>query len=446
MNRFLLLLALLGALGTPVLASPVLHAHPASAVAPVIDGRVTDEIVWQLKGLGAELTLGGNGQVPTQRTRCGVLYDAQNLYVGFVCDEDQPAKIQAQRGPRDADCQGQDVVEFFLSAGGEDSPWYRFTINAVGVLGEAMNWERGYNTGAVAAAARTATGWSAELRLPLGDLRPDLAVQNTWRVNFVRREKPHGELSAWAPWSDELVAVARFGELQDVLADWPAVVRAGLDRRAQAIQSQAQALVHKANAYTGFPLAHTVLAGASDCLRESATLARIARQAEATPEELALAPALATRLEQRLLRLNVLGSRLELLRQAAGADFALCQVLGESGNLAQPPRLEPVRRLDLAVAAGSQQTVSLLVVPLRSTLRQLTVTVEANGAPTLTAACAPEEGVEAADVPLTGIQGYRLQLEAPADMQPGLYTATVVIATERGGAVRVPLSVRISKP
>lgn len=441
MKRLLTSAAVLLLLAGASQASPTLVAMTGDAAPPVIDGRVLDEPVWQLKGLRAVLSLNGTGQPPRQATRCGVLYDATSLYVAFVCDAAQPVALKATPGPRDADLTGQEVVEFFLAASGEESPWYRFTVSAAGVLADAMAWDRSYNTAAVAAAARTATGWSAELRIPLIDLRPDLAVQDTWRVNFLRRDQATGELSSWAPWSDELVAVSRFGELVEVRANWPEVVRQSLWRRALSLQRQATALQRKARPLAGFALANIVLAGTGETLREVATLGRIGRAKQPPVEELALGTALATRLEQRLLRLGVLGSRLELLRQSAGPEFALCRVSGEGQGLSAPT-LEPLQRLELALPAGSQHVVSLLVVPLAGTLRDLAVRIENTGPNGLVAACQADLGAEVVKVPLTGVQGYRLQIEAPPAMAPGRYDATLVVSTTRH-AVRLPLGVQV---
>src|SRR5690606_34397911 len=63
-----------------------------------------------------------------------------------------------------------------------------------------------------------ADGWTAELRIPLSQLRfHDPAAGDasaTWGVNFARRIGRYDELSHWAPIpGDAPVFVSRFGEL-----------------------------------------------------------------------------------------------------------------------------------------------------------------------------------------------------------------------------------------
>ncbi|HEX8246011.1 MAG TPA: DUF5916 domain-containing protein, partial [Longimicrobium sp.] len=188
--------------------------------APALDGRL-DDAAWEaapaLSGLWQKEPKEG---VPaTERTEVRFLYDDHALYVGARMWSSDPARIQAPVSRRDVN----DAAEFIavsLDTYHDRRTAYTFSVTAAGTRGDryhARDTDAGdaqFNPVWEAKVARDSAGWTAEMRIPLSQLRFNPGQAQTWGVN-VRRWMPQKEeddywivvpksVSAWA---------SRFGEL-----------------------------------------------------------------------------------------------------------------------------------------------------------------------------------------------------------------------------------------
>jgi hypothetical protein len=209
-------------LATLALASPALaqdgpdghdghgHSRPprtlaaARATEPItLDGRL-DEPVWQTAPAATDFVQQQphEGQPATQRTEVRFLVGQDALYVGARMYEDHGVKGVVSRlvrrdGSADAD-QLTIIVDTFHDHLGQTS----FTINPAGVRGDAYgpggagtdpSWDPVWQ----AKTTVDSLGWTAELRIPLSQLRYPADTLQTWGLQIRRNETRLNEQSLW---------------------------------------------------------------------------------------------------------------------------------------------------------------------------------------------------------------------------------------------------------
>ncbi|MGK7312390.1 MAG: DUF5916 domain-containing protein [Candidatus Longimicrobiales bacterium M2_2A_002] len=199
---------------------PTVRAERAAAP-PTIDGRI-DEVAWE----GAEIATGFTQMQPdpgapaSQRTEVRILYDDQALYVAARLYDTAPDSVVAQLGRRDSRVYS-DWFFVGIDSYHDRRTAFTFGVNPRGVLvdlllhndtEEDISWDAVWD----GAAERGPDGWTAELRIPLSQLRFSGAGDGQpWGVNFQRTVARSGEESFWAPvLPDDARMVSLFGELE----------------------------------------------------------------------------------------------------------------------------------------------------------------------------------------------------------------------------------------
>ncbi|HIE08581.1 MAG TPA: hypothetical protein EYP65_01895, partial [Armatimonadetes bacterium] len=184
---------------------------------PVIDGDLSDP-AWRRSARGV-LIHPPPGREVTQKTLVYVTYDDRRLYIAFRCREARMREIVAEQRGRDSPVWMDDCVEVFLMPRPKTGVYYHLAVNPLGTLYDARHGRRGrdpsWDSGAEVAVRRGKEGWEVELAVPfeaLGVGAPK--VGDTWRANFCREERPHGELSAWSPVGKSFHRPERFGYLE----------------------------------------------------------------------------------------------------------------------------------------------------------------------------------------------------------------------------------------
>ncbi len=188
-----------------------------------IDGRL-GEPDWAL----AEVAMGFVQREPepnepeSQRTEVRVLVDDGALYVGARLFDTEPSKIAAQLGRRDPDDLYSDAFHVAIDSYFDRRTAFRFSVTPAGVQADALhfndnddddNWDAVYES----AATIDSTGWTAELRIPLSQLRYGRVrpgEMRRWGIQFAREIARLGEESLWSPAPPtERGIVSRFGNL-----------------------------------------------------------------------------------------------------------------------------------------------------------------------------------------------------------------------------------------
>jgi len=194
--------------------------HPATAIAqdsapPILsagalssdirlDGLV-DEAAWSAAPSidNFRQTDPAEGAPPSGRTIVRVLAGPKAIVVGIVCEDPDPSGIVSYSVRRDASLGSEDHVRIVLGTFLDGRSGYVFAINPTGARydglinpgGESDNpeWDGIWE----AASARTASGWSTEIRIPIQTLsfNPNL---RQWHFNVQRRIQRKLETSRWA--------------------------------------------------------------------------------------------------------------------------------------------------------------------------------------------------------------------------------------------------------
>ncbi len=157
-------------------------------------------------------------------TEVRVLFDDATLYVGIRCADPEPGRIVRQLARRDADV-AADRVEVALDPGAGGRTAYVFTVNAAGVLRDELVFSGVSSTDTWDAVWDAAVhvddqGWSAELAIPLRQLRFSRAPEQRWGI-LVRRFVPRTHQIFGSvliprhanPVKTDGLVVARFGRL-----------------------------------------------------------------------------------------------------------------------------------------------------------------------------------------------------------------------------------------
>jgi hypothetical protein len=215
-------------LALALLLSPVqaLAPPPATAVRtsrpPTIDGHLDDD-VWQsavvIRNFVQRYPIpGGPASEPTE---VRVLYDDRALYLGVRCFDSHAAEVRPRLGRRDNPPES-DVVAVGIDPFHDRHSAYYFTVNSAGVQSDAImtdgqndnwNWDGVWD----AATSVDATGWTAEIEIPLATLRFRDVPRQEWGFYLYRYISRLHEQDNWVliP-RTESSFVGRFGTLVGV--------------------------------------------------------------------------------------------------------------------------------------------------------------------------------------------------------------------------------------
>lgn len=187
--------------------------------APTINGILEDE-AWGLVEWGNDYieSQPDENTPPSHQTRFKILYDSKNLYIGVRCYDTEPDRIVKRLSRRDG-FEG-DWVEFNIDSYFDKRTAFSFTITAAGVKGDEFisnngnNWDESWNPIWYAKTNIDEEGWTAELRIPLSQLKFGSAEEQVWGLQSTRRFFRNEERSLWQRKPvDQPGWVSEFGEL-----------------------------------------------------------------------------------------------------------------------------------------------------------------------------------------------------------------------------------------
>ena len=223
MIRLLVLLLML--LSVPALAQFTPIYHPELDILPTtseitIDGVVT-EGEWQDAAIAdnfAEHNPGDQVQPPVD-TKTLVTFDADNLYVAFICYDD-PSTVRASFCKRDQAFQDDNVL-IALDTYGDGATAFEIGANPYGIQidlffstngGEDMSYDLIYQT----AGQINDDGWVVEFAIPFSSLRFPDQEEQVWKVDFWRnRPRDARYQMSWAAYDrDESCWPCQWGTLR----------------------------------------------------------------------------------------------------------------------------------------------------------------------------------------------------------------------------------------
>ncbi len=197
---------------------PPVYSCPRAAVAPVVDGKLDDE-VWKSVP-EVTLVLSATGEPASKSTKARMCWDDCYLYIAFECVD---ADIWGTMTNRDDLIYREEVVEAFLDPDCDLVRYYEFNVSPRNVIfdayivnpdgvntgdGTEFGWNcEGVRSGVIVDGTlddRTDTdrGWTCELAIPFAGLgRQTPRPGERWRANLYRidlKPKP-AEFQAWSP-------------------------------------------------------------------------------------------------------------------------------------------------------------------------------------------------------------------------------------------------------
>lgn len=164
---------------------------------PVVDGDISDE-VWKVCTPHSGFWDPSKGERVSDQTTVRIGYDSKHIYVGFEVADSKPDEIVGRETQEDSRYSGnnfntEDCVDVrfdpFSVGLGASQIW--FSVNAIGTRSAYFGNGRGRKTewkGAWhAATKKTATGWTAEMRIPWAMLNyPTKRGPQRMGINFSR--------------------------------------------------------------------------------------------------------------------------------------------------------------------------------------------------------------------------------------------------------------------
>ena len=131
------------------------------------------------------------GKDPSQKTEAYFLYDADNLYFAFRCDDMEPSKIKASLAKRD-DMYGDDFVGIVVDTYNTMQNGYAFLVNPLGIQGDGMMTTDGNVNGEQdfiwdSKGQLDGQGYVVEYRVPLQSIRFPSGETITIRLAYFRQ-------------------------------------------------------------------------------------------------------------------------------------------------------------------------------------------------------------------------------------------------------------------
>ena len=204
----------------PDTTAPAVPTALAARAAGVvrIDGRL-DEASWNAATPITSFTQRdpNAGSPSTERTEVRILYDGDAVYVGARLF-DSAGRPGSRLGRRDSELDGADWFFVAFDSYHDHLTAFQFAVNPAGVRRDAKigddeddeSWDPVWD----ASATVDASGWTAEMRIPLSQLRFRTGDEQTWGIQLIREIARNNEVSwfAFVP-KRERSGVARYGHL-----------------------------------------------------------------------------------------------------------------------------------------------------------------------------------------------------------------------------------------
>ncbi|HUU15443.1 MAG TPA: DUF5916 domain-containing protein [Terriglobia bacterium] len=141
------------------------------------------------------------GEPASQETTAYLAYDEKNLYIGFVCRDEEPELIRAHVTRRD-NFWGDDHVGVTIDTYFDHRRAYAFSVNPLGIQEEALLNERtgddrSFDTLWNSEGRLTPEGYVVLMAIPFKSLRFSPDEQQTWGITLSRSIPHADEYSTW---------------------------------------------------------------------------------------------------------------------------------------------------------------------------------------------------------------------------------------------------------
>ncbi len=190
---------------------------------PVIDGLLTDAC-WDIVEWTDDYieNLPNENTEPIEQTKFKIVYDKEFIYFGFRCYDKDPKGIVKRLSRRDG-FEG-DWIEINISSHYDQLTAFSFAASVAGVKSDGFisdngkTWEGNWNPIWYLKTNIDNEGWTAEIKIPLSQLKFSDAPEQVWGIQSTRRYFRTEERSLWQRIPlDAPGWVSEFGELRGLV-------------------------------------------------------------------------------------------------------------------------------------------------------------------------------------------------------------------------------------
>ncbi|MDX1284932.1 MAG: DUF5916 domain-containing protein, partial [Draconibacterium sp.] len=184
---------------------------------------VLDEPEWKLANWEDNFTQHEplEGRPPFMQTEFAVLYDDNNIYAAIQAHDKRPDSISMRLTRRDIT--DGDMVGIMFDTYYDKRTAFAFIVSAAGVKSDfimsndGQNEDNTWNPIWWVKTSKTESGWNAEMRIPLTQLRFEEGEEQLWGLQVLRFIFRKEELSTWQPMKRETSGfVSQFGTLNGI--------------------------------------------------------------------------------------------------------------------------------------------------------------------------------------------------------------------------------------
>ncbi len=187
-----------------------------------IDGNL-DEPAWESAETAGDFVQfqPEKGKKASFRTEIKILYSADYIYFGIICEDKEPAKIIARLSKRDANLGTDDSIGIGIDTFLDRRTAYFFFTNPIGTQLDGRISDNGRTTDStwdekwLSSAKKTSTGWNAEIAIPLSILKYKPGKDLKWGLGFVRYIPRLMEKDTWTGPMETTTKVSQFGTMKN---------------------------------------------------------------------------------------------------------------------------------------------------------------------------------------------------------------------------------------
>lgn len=190
---------------------------------PIIDGLLTDSS-WDIVDWTSDYIehLPDENTPPIEQTRFKIIYDKEFIYFAFRCYDKNPKEIVKRLSRRDG-FEG-DWIEINIDSHNDKRTSFSFSASVAGVKSDGFisdngsSWEGNWNPIWNLKTNIDNEGWTAEIRIPLSQLKFGNGKEQVWGLQSTRRYFRTEERSLWQRVPlDAPGWVSEFGELHGLI-------------------------------------------------------------------------------------------------------------------------------------------------------------------------------------------------------------------------------------
>lgn len=189
---------------------------------PIVVDANLDEPAWKKAPEAREFILfkSRNNRFASENTSVKILYDSDFIYLGFLCYDPDPDKIEARVAGRDEDLRDEDSVYVLISPAHDTDNLYYYGTNVLGaqmdgkIALDDQSSNLGWNGIWTSAAQKTDFGWSAEIAIDLSSLKYEPKEEKTMNISLSRIIPRMLETSFWSGPIDPAFDISQLGQLK----------------------------------------------------------------------------------------------------------------------------------------------------------------------------------------------------------------------------------------